>query len=310
MGVSLEKQPLIAEIKGNSLDDGPGIRSVVFFKGCPLSCKWCHNPECISACQELQYDREKCIGCGRCIETCPEKAIGKGNQFYIDREHCSSCFECSPACPSGALTVIGRYWQQEEIVKHVLRDKPFFDNSGGGVTLSGGEPSQFIDYTGELLKAFKEKNIHTLVETSGYFDISLFNEKILPLTDAIYFDIKLIDREEHRRYCGVDNSLILENLAELQSIARFGRFELLPRIPLVPGITTTTANLRAIAFFLEQHRFKKVSLLPYNPLWGDKLYSLGKPDPYPADHPLRNWQNQKEIETAGEFFHRRRLKTV
>ncbi len=298
----MSADPLIVNIKGNSLDDGPGIRSVVFFKGCPLNCSWCHNPECISAKQEIFYDREKCIGCGCCIETCPEAAISRDNPLYVDRESCSACLDCTGTCPAAALTAAGSRWEVEAAVKTILKDKPFFKNSGGGATLSGGEPALHPSYTGSLLRALKKEKIHTLVETCGYFDFISFNKEILPHADTIYFDLKLIDPEAHKRFCGVSNELILNNLIRLHGLSHSGSFTLLPRIPLVPSITATKENLSAAACFLKRQGFTKASLLPYNPLWGEKLPCLGKTDPYPPSHHLRKWMSREEIVKCRELF--------
>ena len=138
------KTPLIMEIKGNSLDDGPGIRSVVFYKGCPLSCVWCHNPESKKASMEISFDANICIDCGSCRDVCPQKALARQNRFYIDRSKCTLCFLCVDACPSGALDKVGKTMYVDEIIKKILPDKPFFDTSGGGVTLSGGEPTLYM----------------------------------------------------------------------------------------------------------------------------------------------------------------------
>lgn len=302
MDDTIDKQPLIVDIKGNSLDDGPGIRSVFFFKGCPLSCIWCHNPECRNPRRELQFDQQKCIGCRRCIEACPERALSRENRFFVDRDRCNLCFTCTKVCPAAALTTLGRYWNPTASVVHVLRDKLFFDNSGGGVTLSGGEPTMHMGYVTDLLAALKEKGIHTLMETCGYFDWNEFTEKVIPFVDVIYMDLKLIDAVEHRRYCGTDNTIILENMVRLHQLSRSAKFKIVPRIPLVPGITATEENLDAAARFLQKHGFKRVELLPYNPLWGEKLFSLGLPNPYAADHPLMNWMDRDAVEKAEQLF--------
>ncbi|MFZ5565241.1 MAG: glycyl-radical enzyme activating protein, partial [Thermodesulfobacteriota bacterium] len=235
--------PLILDIKGNSLDDGPGIRSVVFFKGCPLSCVWCHNPESKKATPEIAFDGGRCIDCGACREICPEQALDKANPFYINRDKCTLCFECVAACPSGALEQVGKKMSADEILEKVLPDKPFFDASGGGVTLSGGEPTLFMDFTAGLLAALRREKIHTLVETCGLFDMGRFMTLLYPLLDTIYFDITISDPAAHKTHCGMANDRILANFKTLFQRARTEGKPVLPRTPLIPGITDTEENI-------------------------------------------------------------------
>ena len=192
------KRPLIIDIKGHSLDDGPGIRSVVFIKGCPLRCSWCQNPESQRTTAELSWDREKCIKCGACAQICPEQAISGNNPFFIDRKACSLCFACVETCPAGALRQVGKAMTVDEIVANVLRYRSFFDTSGGGVTLSGGEPTMYMDFSAALLRRFKEEGLHTLLETCGHFDRDRFENLIFPWIDTIYMDIKIADRKKHQ----------------------------------------------------------------------------------------------------------------
>ncbi len=268
-------EPLVFEIKGNSLDDGPGIRSVIFLKGCPLSCVWCHNPEGRRIDAEISFDAGMCAACDACIDVCPENALSRDNPFFVDRSVCILCFECEKVCPSGALTRVGRRMSVDEIVEHVIRDKPFFDNSGGGVTLSGGEPAMFPEFAGKLCKELKKHEIHTLVETSGMFDSGLFGRFLYPWLDMIYFDLKIMDPEEHRRYCGVSNEVILSNYEELAGLSKNSGLPVIPRIPLIPGITDTRGNIRACADFLAGCGAREVCLLPYHPLWREKNSRLG-----------------------------------
>jgi pyruvate formate lyase activating enzyme len=292
----MNQSPLIVEIKGNSLDDGPGIRSVVFFKGCPLSCAWCHNPECKSPRAEIMFDPSKCVACGACIAVCPRDALAGANPFYIDRARCDLCYACARECPSGALAPVGKKMAVEEILETVITDKPFYDNSGGGVTCSGGEPTMHMAFLGGLLEALKRKGVHTLIETCGLFDPAGFKELVLPFTDAIYMDLKLLDPDRHRAYCGAGNEVILDNLVALHTLSLGGKFAFLPRMPLVPGITATSENIAAAARFLKKHRIGRLQLLPYNPLWGEKMIKLGLPNPYAKDHPLMNWPPREEID--------------
>lgn len=268
-------EPLVFEIKGNSLDDGPGIRSVIFLKGCPLSCVWCHNPEGRRIDAEISFDAGMCAACDACIDVCPENALSRDNPFFVDRSVCILCFECEKVCPSGALTRVGRRMSVDEIVEHVIRDKPFFDNSGGGVTLSGGEPAMFPEFSGRLLREFKKRSIHTLLETSGVFDSDRFDRVLYPWLDTIYFDIKIMDPEEHIRYCGVSNETILANFKELFGLSKNSGAAVIPRIPLIPGITDTHVNIRACADFLAGCGAREVRLLPYHPLWREKNPRLG-----------------------------------
>jgi len=296
-------KPLILEIKGNSLDDGPGIRTVIFFKGCPLSCVWCHNPESKRTDVEISYDPKQCIACDTCIETCPYNAISKENPFFIDRSKCSLCFLCVKTCPSGALTRVGKDMTIDEIVNTVLKDKPFFETSGGGVTLSGGEPTLYMEFTSYLLKALKENGIHTLMETCGYFNPDRFIELIYPYLDTIYYDIKLFDETEHKEYCGVSNKNILKNFVKLTKLAnKNDKIDIVPRTPLIPGITDTESNMHAIAHFLKASGSEKAQLLPYNPLWHEKNLKIGKDSPYSKKTGLTEFMDAKKIEKCKDVF--------
>jgi pyruvate formate lyase activating enzyme len=295
------KAPLIFEIKGNSLDDGAGIRSVVFFKGCPLACIWCHNPEGMRTGVEIAFDQRECIGCNTCIETCLQHALARDNPFFIDRQRCTLCFLCTEACPSGALDRVGREMTKEAILEKVLKDKPFYDTSGGGVTLSGGEPTLYMDSVSALLQALKTHGIHCLLETCGQFDLERFTALVYPYLDAIYYDIKLFDPEEHKRFCGVTNATILANFVELVERTRADGKEFLPRVPLVPNITDSDANLGAIAAFLQSHQVTKAKLLPYNPLWPEKSSKVGIGTDS-LDASMKKWMASEKIKHCESIF--------
>jgi pyruvate formate lyase activating enzyme len=292
------KAPLIFEIMGNSLDDGPGIRTVVFFKGCPLSCIWCHNPESKSRAAEISFDPKACVACDTCLETCTEKALSRANPRFIDRSRCTLCFSCTESCPSGALSRVGMQMPVEEVMSKILPDKPFFDNSGGGVTLSGGEPTMFMEYASELLKELKKAGIHTLLETCGLFNFKAFEKKIIAHLDAVYFDIKIFDREEHRRYCGVPNDIILKNFELLRDAPPV----LFPRTPLIPGITDTETNLRAIGTFFKRQKVRRAAILAYNPLWFEKCRMLGVDAPFGSDERKKTWTSRESLRRAKAIF--------
>jgi pyruvate formate lyase activating enzyme len=294
--------PLVLEIKGNSLDDGPGIRSVVFFKGCPLSCGWCHNPESKRPGREIGFDATECIGCNTCLETCPEKALSRENPFFIDRNVCSLCFACVETCPSGALSQVGRSMTIDSILKTTLKDKSFFNNSNGGVTLSGGEPTLFLNFASDLLKAFKRNNIHTLLETCGLFDLTVFEEMLYPFIDTIYYDIKLIDAEEHSIFCGAPNHRILANFRHLQEKFLAGHVKIIPRTPLIPGITDTQKNLTGIAQFLQECKVTSIQLLAYHPLWQAKNQKIGHADCLGNNPEIGRFLPQDKMDTCRNIF--------
>jgi len=303
------KAPLILEIKGNSLDDGPGIRSVVFFKGCPLSCGWCHNPESKSPGLEIAFDAAGCIGCGTCLETCQEAALSKDNPFYIDRDTCNLCFACVDTCPSGALSRVGHPMTTEAVLQAVLKDSVFFRNSGGGVTLSGGEPTMFVEFTSNLLKILKHANIHTLVETCGLFDLEVFEKKLYPFIDMIYYDIKLLDAEAHAHYCGAPNDRILANFRSLQKKFLGGCVEIIPRTPLIPGITDTDQNLSGIAKFLRDCNVHKAQLLAYHPLWRAKNQKIGREDSLANDAALSQFLSPQKLDACRRIFEAEGIQT-
>ncbi len=268
--------PFIVDIKRHSLEDGPGIRSVVFFKGCPLRCVFCQNPEAQETVQEIAFSERRCIQCGGCAKVCPEGAIDYKVPQRIHRDKCTSCGKCADLCTEGALRLIGRYYPVDEITEILLRDMPFYRHSGGGVTLSGGEPALYPDYIEALLKSLKAYNINIAIETSGYFDYDKFKQKILPYVDLIYYDIKIADTETHKTYTGKSNQIIINNLCYL---LKEDKIKVHPRIPLIPNITATRENLSAIVNLLCETGVGDVSLLPYNPMGIEMNEKLGRPRP-------------------------------
>lgn len=289
------QKPLILDIKGNSLDDGPGIRSVVFFKGCPLSCVWCHNPESKKSAPEISFDGDECVACDTCINLCPHGALSRKNPYFIDRGRCDLCFICVDNCPSGALERVGKKILIQEIVSTIKNDKPFYKTSGGGVTLSGGEPTFYMDFLSELVQEVKAEGIHTLLETCGLFKLEAFAQKILPYIDTIYYDIKLIDPKLHKLLCGVSNETILENFIQLNRISEHSGFKILPRTPLIPDITATKENLTGIAAFLHKEGVRTTHLLAYNPLWFDKNKKIGATCPIRKKAGKGTWIPQEKI---------------
>jgi len=292
------EEAVMCEIKGNSLDDGPGIRTVVFFKGCPLSCVWCHNPESQSRRAQLSFDETKCVGIGECFKQCPEEALDKSNPLFVNYDLCTSCFKCTEVCSSEALSIVGDTYTVEQVLSVVDRYQVFYETSGGGVTLSGGEFTLYPKFCEQLLIELKERNINALVETSGYFSFEHFDQHILPYVDQIYMDIKLFDEQEHIKYCGKSNKRILENFSQLNQSYQKGGVAILPRIPLIPGISTTDTNLESIADFLKQQHVTELAILPYNPLWSSKANKIGSDICYTNN----KWMTAEQVEHCRSFF--------
>jgi pyruvate formate lyase activating enzyme len=315
--MSIEKSPnptYVMRIKGNSLDDGPGIRSVIFFKGCNLKCMWCHNPESIAAFPELYYDSEKCVGCRSCVSICSHKALKFTDRLIIDRSRCQRCFSCIHKCNAAALQQIGQIIAIKSIIDQILPYRPFFQTSGGGVTLSGGEPTLNMPFLRLLLSALKEHDLHVLLETNGYFSFTQFQQEILPFIDVIYMDLKLMDSQTHQSYCGVPNHQILRNFELLwtlsQDLASHRCFQIIPRMPLIPTITDTETNLTALIEFLESLKVPTLHLLTNNALWFDKCDKFGYKRPFSENHPssqiypiLKIHQIQKQFESSSVHLH-------
>ncbi len=271
----MEQKALIFDIKRDCSEDGPGIRTTVFFKGCPLSCVWCHNPEGKVKRPELSFRAEAChpSECeAPCVEVCKAGCLNLNKSLHVDHSACTRCDSCFDLCPTNALEPTGYWITVEELLYRVLIDKPFYRSTGGGVTLSGGEATMQMGFMHTLLKELKKEGIHTALETCGFFELETFRNKVLPFLDLVYYDLKLIDDEESRLYTGHSNQLILENFVAL---TREEKISIVPRIPLVPDITATRDNLSAIAHFLRRYGVDTCSLMPYNPLWQDKAERLG-----------------------------------
>jgi len=265
-------EPFITAIHRFALDDGPGIRTAVFFKGCPLACVWCHNPECIRPQREIGFSRELCIGCGRCATVCAEGAISLDSETRINRSACTVCGDCVETCPSTAVRNIGVRYTPEELTTLILRDREFHRASGGGVTFSGGEPSLYADYLEQVLRAMVAEHVHTAIQTCGLFNLDSFTTQLLPYLDLVYWDIKLFDPAAHARYTGTGNETILNNF---RAVARLAGGKLQPRVPLVAGITDTRENLEAIGRVVSAAGYSGFLTLPYNPGGAAKRQVLG-----------------------------------
>lgn len=258
----MRRAPLIFDISMGRLEDGEGIRTVVFCKGCPLRCQWCHNPESHSFSHDFLWDKSKCLGCQGCVRACPKGLIAVDEAgLHLAGESCDACGSCAAACPGNALRLVGKRYSAEELLEVLLRDRCFYQVSGGGVTFSGGEPLAFPEYVGEVARRLQAESISVAVETSGYFDYDAFQETVLPYVDCVLYDLKLMDEEEHIRYTGVSNRRILDNFRRLAGQG----VKLIPRTPLIPGITDRSGNLEEIRRFLAGlAKLSEHVLLPYN----------------------------------------------
>ena len=270
---------LVFNIQKFSLHDGPGIRTIVFLKGCPLACLWCSNPEGQSASAELVYTRERCIGtdaCDRCLPLCPEHAIRRDEdgKVSIHRASCDGCGACVDACPSQALEISGHWVGVAEVLREVEEDDAFYRRSGGGLTLSGGEPLAQGAFVLALLRAARARGIDTAVETSGLCNWKTMHA-VAPLVDRFFFDIKCLDSEKHERVTGVPNQKILENFRRLR--AEFPEVPVVVRTPVIPGVNDAEEDIGAIAAFIrEAGGASAYELLPYHGFGEAKYHKLGQ----------------------------------
>ena len=297
----MEKKGLIFDIKKFAVHDGPGIRSTVFFKGCPLRCLWCHNPEGISSRRQVMVFAGRCLkGCRDCVRACPRGALRKSAGIpALDHALCDGCGACAEKCPADALQMAGRRVGGGEVMAELAKDEPFYRGSAGGVTFSGGEPLRQPAFLLDLLERCRERDFHTTVDTSGLAPYAAF-ERILPLTDLFLFDLKIVDEPAHRRLTGASNRLILDNLRRLSGSAR----ALAVRVPLVPGCNDAVSDLEQMADLVAGLPAPHpVHLLPYHRGHGGKLRRLGLADPLPSILPPAPEAQQR----AAAIFSRRNL---
>lgn len=286
---------IISNIQKFATNDGPGLRTTVFLKGCRLNCKWCHNPEGMRHFPEVFHFWPNCINCGNCRTICPAGAMtetrkpptypdqkgwkGKiGSKIItINKEKCLNCYQCVDICEFDALIVSGKFMTVEMVMAEIEKDIPFYNQSGGGLTLSGGEPAAQPEFALALLKAAKEKGINTALDTSGYQSWPVL-EKILDHTDYVLYDLKHLNREKHIDFTGVSNDLILENLEKIMLRTDLTTFI---RIPLLPGVNDSEDNLRATGNYIQSLGLKTVYLLPAHPFAGQSYRLVGIDYPYP-----------------------------
>jgi pyruvate formate lyase activating enzyme len=267
---------LIFDIQKFAIHDGGGIRTLVFLKGCPLLCPWCSNPESLADKPEITFVCNNCIGCGKCLEICPSDAINRdesnGKGLTIDRDRCTLCGQCAKHCYAGAINIIGRYLSVPELMEIIERDRKFYEQSNGGVTFSGGEPTTQPEFLKAALKETQRRGIHTAIETSSFVNWETY-ASILEHVDLVLTDIKHMDDAEHKRLTGVSNKVILDNL---RNISRLG-IPVKIRLPLIPGFNDSTRNLEATADFVERlSHVQSLDILPYHRLGEMKWGQLGQ----------------------------------
>jgi pyruvate formate lyase activating enzyme len=269
----MNEKAIIFEIQRASLNDGPGIRTTVFLKGCPLDCLWCHNPEATKSERQLFYQYDKCTHCGDCVSVCPQKAhLIIDQKHSIDYDKCTRCGKCVEACNFSALKIIGTVMTVDEVMAEVMADVDFYKNSGGGMTLSGGEPLFQYSFAKAILQHCKKLGVSTCVETSGFVSPFKFKQ-LLPFIDVLLFDYKITESQDHENYTGVPNLAILENL---NAAYRYGTSIIL-RCPVIPEINDNDWHFNAIAEISEKYpKLAGIELLPYHDMGNSKRISIGR----------------------------------
>lgn len=266
---------ILTTIQRFSLHDGPGIRSTVFFKGCNMRCAWCHNPETLALEPQIFYYEMKCVGCGACAMVCPHHRI-VNNKMVYDRALCADCGKCAEVCFSGALEKCGKEYSVQEILDEVLQDRDYYETSGGGVTLSGGEVLLQAPFALEVLKALKDNGISTAIESNLAVDYSVI-EPLLPYLDLIMCDLKIWDDEAHKKWTGVSNQKVKENIEKLGQTG----IPVIVRTPLIPNVCADTDSIEKIAAFVSKlPNLKTYELLNFNPLGGSKYKALDENNPF------------------------------
>lgn len=277
----------VSDIQRYSVHDGPGIRTVVFFLGCPLRCEWCHNPETSNPKPQLMMNHQLCARCDSCMNICPNNAIyiSELGQIATDKKKCNNCFKCIDECYYNARQLTGRYYTVEEVFNEVKKDKIIYKNTCGGITLSGGEPTLYPDFCNKLLKKFKMLKINTAIETCGYCDFNNF-EKMINNIDLFLYDFKLFDMEKHKKYTGVDNKIILQNLKKLLDHDK----KVIIRIPLIPGVNDDVREFTNILNFIrELKKINEIHIMPFH-----QIGSL-KYDMLEIDYKMRNIDEENNM---------------
>lgn len=306
-GTTVRGDPLITSVQHFCLHDGPGVRSLVFFKGCPLRCAWCQNPETWEVAAELAFRVHLCIGCGRCVEVCPVRAVTAPGRR--DARVCRRCFICVDGCPSGALTRYGLHYRLSALLEELRPEFPLYRDSRGGVTLSGGEATLFADFAADLVAGLKDEGVGTTLETCGLFPRTGSIQRLMDGLDLVLFDLKVFEDAEHLRHCGAGNRLIKGNLAELAGRAAGGPGggagpAVWPRLPLVPGFTDAEENLAAWADLLTGLGLSRLTIIPYHRLGETKREWLGR-EPGPLIEP----PDPAAVERARRFLRSHGLET-
>lgn len=287
---------IITDIQRFSLKDGPGIRTTVFFQGCNMTCAWCHNPETISRKSALMLYKENCIQCGKCLKQCASGALSvNGTQVHVDRSLCVSCGACTQVCYARALVMSGRRMTIEDVMAEILQDEDYYRNSGGGVTLSGGEVFLQFDFAYDLLRRCKKKQIATAIESNLNVSWNQI-EKLLPIVDLVMCDIKLLDSKRHNEWTGVGNKLILDNIRQLAQC----QIPMIVRTPVIPGINQSEDDILTIARFINELKGNILcyELLNFNPLGDAKYKGLGMGNLFYEQNPAEDEVMEKLAKAA------------
>jgi pyruvate formate lyase activating enzyme len=282
---------LVFDIKKFAIHDGPGIRTTVFLKGCYLKCLWCHNPESLESTAEIAFQPERCIGCGYCIQICPNGChLLIQNQHIYERGHCVRCGSCTLECYSGSLEISGKEMTVAAVIEEVLKDKPFYETSDGGMTISGGEPMLQFDFTKSLLHLAKQQQLHTCLDTSGHAPFEKY-QQLFDDVDIFLYDVKETDARKHLELVGVNNQLILKNLFNIDAAGK----SIIIRCPIVPGLNDRLDHLTQIAEIANRLKnLLQIDVLPYHPLGNSKSARFGKESAFqkltfPPEEQINGW---------------------